>query len=170
MALDLVPQLKKRRLSDSVQQAPSSQLLVKKLSEKAKVPTRGSSLAAGYDLYSAEKKTIPARGKALIDTQLSMAVPFGTYGRVAPRSGLASKFMIDTGAGVIDGDYRGTVFVLLFNLSDQDFEVQEGDRIAQLVLERIYTPDVVEVESLDETDRGTNGFGSTGGHSLLTKS
>ncbi|KAG6378892.1 dUTPase-like protein [Boletus reticuloceps] len=65
---------------------------------------------------------IPARGKALIDTQLSIAVPIGTYGRVAPRSGLASKFMIDTGAGVVDADYRGTVFVLLFNLSDQDFE------------------------------------------------
>ncbi|KAF8138677.1 dUTPase-like protein [Boletus edulis] len=156
-------------MSDSVQHASSPQLLVKRLSEKAKLPTRGSPLAAGYDLCSAEKKMIPARGKALIDTQLSIAVPIGTYGRVAPRSGLASKFMIDTGAGVVDADYRGTVFVLLFNLSDQDFEVQEGDRIAQLVLEKICNPDVLEVENLDQTIRGVNGFGSTGGHSLLVK-
>jgi dUTP pyrophosphatase len=72
--------------------------------------------------YSAESKTIPAHGKALIDTQLSIAVPAGTYGRVAPRSGLASKHSIHTGAGVIDADYRGCVFVLLFNLGEVDFQ------------------------------------------------
>ncbi|EMD40443.1 hypothetical protein CERSUDRAFT_43591 [Gelatoporia subvermispora B] len=147
--------------------APISGLLVKRHSEKAKLPTRGSALAAGYDLYSAEKKVIPAHGKALIDTQISIAVPAGTYGRVAPRSGLASKFMIDTGAGVVDADYRGILFVLLYNLSDQDFQVEEGDRIAQLVLERIYTPEVMEVTDLDETLRGAGGFGSTGGHNEL---
>lgn len=137
-------------------------LLIKKLSDKARTPTRGSSLAAGYDLYSAERKIVPARGKALVDTQLSIAVPAGTYGRVAPRSGLASKHMIDTGAGVIDADYRGTVFVLLFNYSDKDFQIEEGDRIAQLILEKIVTPDVVEVQDLEETLRGSGGFGSTG--------
>ncbi|KJA24596.1 hypothetical protein HYPSUDRAFT_53662 [Hypholoma sublateritium FD-334 SS-4] len=142
-------------------------LLVKRLSEKATIPTRGSALAAGYDLYSAEKKLIPAHGKALVDTQLSIAVPHGTYGRVAPRSGLASKFMIDTGAGVIDADYRGVVFVLLYNLSDKDFQVEQGDRIAQLILERIYTPEILEVDDLEETIRGAGGFGSTGGHTLL---
>ncbi|KAG2152862.1 dUTP pyrophosphatase [Suillus clintonianus] len=166
------PQLKKRRMSvsDSANHdplTPTSQLLVKRLSDKARIPTRGSSLSAGYDLYSAEKKVIPAHGKALVDTQLSIAVPVGTYGRVAPRSGLASKFMIDTGAGVIDADYRGVVFVLLFNLSDKDFQVEEGDRIAQLIMERIYTPEVMEVDNLDETLRGAGGFGSTGGHGLL---
>ncbi|KAF9222051.1 dUTP diphosphatase [Gyrodon lividus] len=172
MAVDLEPQPKKRRISDLEEHllAPVSQLLIKRLSDKATLPTRGSLLAAGYDLYSAEKKTIPARGKALVDTQLSIAVPAGTYGRVAPRSGLASKFMIDTGAGVIDADYRGVVFVLLFNLSDKDFEVQEGDRIAQLIIEKICTPEVLEVDNLNETLRGANGFGSTGGHSQLTTS
>ncbi|EJD00797.1 dUTP diphosphatase, partial [Fomitiporia mediterranea MF3/22] len=137
-------------------------LLIKRLSDRAFLPTRGSAFAAGYDLYSAEKKVVPARGKALIDTQISIAVPLGCYGRVAPRSGLASKFMIDTGAGVIDSDYRGTVFVLLFNLSETDFEVKEGDRIAQLIIEKIETPDVVEVDDLEETLRGAGGFGSTG--------
>ncbi|KAF8211434.1 dUTPase-like protein [Mycena galopus ATCC 62051] len=161
------PQLKKRKMSPVAPLAPVANLLIKRLSEKAKLPTRGSPLSAGYDLYSAEKKTIPARGKALVDTQISIAVPAGTYGRVAPRSGLASKFMIDTGAGVIDADYRGVVFVLLFNLSDKDFEVEEGDRVAQLIIEKIYTPDVLEVEDLDETLRGAGGFGSTGGHGSL---
>ncbi|KAH8830627.1 dUTPase-like protein [Flagelloscypha sp. PMI_526] len=158
------PALKKRKMSvDTTSGEPTAPgLLIKRLSDKARLPTRGSAFAAGYDLYSAEQKIIPAHGKALVDTQLSIAVPADTYGRVAPRSGLASKFMIDTGAGVIDADYRGTVFVLLFNLSDKDFEVQEGDRIAQLILERIYTPEVMEVQELPESVRGAGGFGSTG--------
>ncbi|KAJ7122735.1 dUTPase-like protein [Mycena epipterygia] len=172
------PQLKKRKMSPvETNLAPVFNLLIKRLSDKAKIPTRGSPLSAGYDLYSAEKKIIPAHGKALVDTQISIAVPAGTYGRVAPRSGLASKFMIDTGAGVIDADYRGVVFVLLFNHSDKDFQVEEGDRVAQLIIERIYTPEVLEVEArnkcfrraddLDETLRGAGGFGSTGGHGSL---
>jgi len=147
--------------------APVSQLLVKRVSDKGKLPTRGSPLSAGYDLYSAVKTIIPARGKALVDTQISIAVPAGTYGRVAPRSGLASKFSITSGAGVIDADYRGIVFVLLFNLSDKDFEVQEGDRIAQLILEKIHMPEVLEVNDLGETLRGAGGLGSTGGHGGL---
>ncbi|KUJ22573.1 putative Deoxyuridine 5'-triphosphate nucleotidohydrolase [Mollisia scopiformis] len=137
-------------------------LLIKKLSEKAKLPTRGSAFAAGYDIYASKDTVVPARGKVLVDTDLSMAVPDGTYGRIAPRSGLASKHMIDTGAGVIDADYRGQVKVLLFNHGEKDFEVKEGDRVAQLVLERIYTPEVVEVEELEESVRGAGGFGSTG--------
>jgi len=153
--------------SDAPKIAPVNSLLVKRLSEKATLPKRGSALAAGYDLYSAEQKVIPARGKALVDTQISIAVPVGTYGRVAPRSGLASKFMIDTGAGVIDADYRGVVFVLLFNHSEKDFTVEIGDRVAQLIIEKIQTPDVLEVQDLEETLRGSGGFGSTGGHGAL---
>ncbi|THH05483.1 hypothetical protein EW145_g4756, partial [Phellinidium pouzarii] len=152
---------KKRKLEDVAAPPPTSQLLIKRLSDKAKLPTRGSPFAAGYDLYSAEKKVVPAKSKALVDTQISIAVPQGCYGRVAPRSGLASKFMIDTGAGVIDSDYRGIVFVLLFNFSGSDFEIQEGDRIAQLIIEKIETPDVIEVNDLNETLRGAGGFGST---------
>ncbi|KXZ41934.1 hypothetical protein GPECTOR_240g576 [Gonium pectorale] len=137
-------------------------LLVKKLSPNATLPKRGSAGAAGYDLASAEEKVVPARGKALIKTDLAIRVPPGTYGRVAPRSGLAVKNFIDTGAGVVDEDYRGNVGVLLFNHSDEDFVVKMGDRIAQLVLERITTPDVEEVEELDSTQRGAAGYGSTG--------
>jgi len=84
-------------------------------------------------------------------------------GRVAPRSGLASKHSIDVGAGVIDADYRGPLKVLLFNFSDTEFKITQHERIAQLVLERIVTPDVAVVEELSSTERGAGGFGSTGG-------
>lgn len=87
----------------------------------AKLPTRGSTLAAGYDLYSAEKAVLPRGGRKVIQTGICLAIPSGHYGRVAPRSGLASKHGIDTGAGVIDEDYRGLLGVLLFNFGDADF-------------------------------------------------
>lgn len=103
-------------------QTPVANLLIKRLSPTAQLPTRGSSLAAGYDLYASVATVVPANGKALVSTGVSMAVPAGTYGRVAPRSGLASKFGIHTGAGVVDADYRGEVFVLLFNLGEKDLE------------------------------------------------
>jgi len=91
-----------------------------------------------------------------------MAIPVGCYGRIAPRSGLAFKSSIDVGAGVIDPDYRGEVKVLLFNLGNCDFKAEAGTRIAQLIIERCETPPVVEVDSLDDTERGAGGFGSTG--------
>ena len=89
-------------------------------------------------------------------------IPTGLYARIAPRSGLALKRFIDVGAGVVDGDYRGEVGVILFNHGDQDFKVKMGDRIAQLILEKIDTPPVEEVQGLDDTVRGSGGFGSTG--------
>lgn len=116
---------------------PPPALQVKFLSSTAKAPTRGSAHAAGYDLYAAKPTTVPARGKVLVDTDISVAVPAGTYGRVAPRSGLASKHSIDVGAGVIDADYRGPLKVLLFNFSETDFKVEEGERVAQLIVERV---------------------------------
>lgn len=140
----------------------STLLRVKKLSEKAVLPTRASVLSAGYDLSSAIETKIPARGRVLVPTDLSIAIPEGTYARIAPRSGLALKHAIDVGAGVIDADYRGPVGVILFNHSDVDFEVKAGDRIAQMILEKIITPEVMEVEDLDSTLRGEAGFGSTG--------
>jgi deoxyuridine 5'-triphosphate nucleotidohydrolase len=112
-------------------------LQIKLLSSTAKAPTRGSAYAAGYDLYASKATTIPARGKVLVDTDISIAVPAGTYGRVAPRSGLASKHSIDVGAGVIDADYRGPVKVLLFNFSEVEFKVEVGERVAQLIVERV---------------------------------
>lgn len=141
---------------------PADALLVKLLSDTAKPPVRGSALSAGLDLHASEEKTIPAKGKALVKTGLQISVPAGCYGRVAPRSGLAHKKFIDVGAGVIDADYRGEVGVILFNFSDEDFDVKVGDRIAQLIIERIAMSPVVVVDSIEETDRGAGGFGSTG--------
>lgn len=133
-----------------------------KLTENAFAPTRGSEKAAGYDLYSAYDYTIPSAGKTLVLTDIQIALPDGCYGRVAPRSGLASKHFIDVGAGVIDQDYRGNVGVLLFNHNNQLFEVKKGDRVAQLILEQIFLPDLQELPNLDDTNRGSSGFGSTG--------
>ncbi|XP_027094271.1 deoxyuridine 5'-triphosphate nucleotidohydrolase [Coffea arabica] len=145
-----------------IQSATAPFFRVKKLSDKAVLPSRASSLSAGYDLSSAAEIKVPARGKALIPTDLSIAVPEATYARVAPRSGLTWKNSIDVGAGVIDADYRGPVGVILFNHSDVDFEVKPGDRIAQLIIGKIVTPEVEEVDNLDTTVRGAGGFGSTG--------
>lgn len=133
-------------------------------SESATLPTRGSVLSAGYDIYASEEAIIPAQGQGLVGTDISVAVPIGTYGRVAPRSGLAVKHGISTGAGVIDADYRGEVKVVLFNHSQKDFTIQKGDRIAQLVLEKIVMAEIKQItaEELDTTVRGEGGFGSTG--------
>lgn len=98
----------------------------------------------------------------MVSSGISIAVPEGHYGRMAPRSGLAVKKFIDIGAGVIDCDYRGEIMILMFNFSNEDFEVKKGERVAQLIIEKISLPDVVQVENLDDTERGEGGFGSTG--------
>ena len=137
-------------------------LKVQKLNNNAALPKRSTGGAVGYDLCASQSCTIPAGGKGLVHTGLSISFPAGLYARIAPRSGLALKKFIDVGAGVVDADYRGEVGVVLFNHGDQDFEVKMGDRIAQLILEQISTPEVVEVSGLGETVRGSSGFGSTG--------
>ena len=139
-----------------------AKLFIKKISEFATVPTKGSKLAAGYDLYAAYDYIIKARGKEMVKTDLQIALPPGTYGRVAPRSGLAWKHSIDVGAGVIDEDYRGPLNVILFNFGENDFEIKRGDRVAQLICEKIEQTDIQESDDLESTDRGANGFGSTG--------
>ncbi|MFH4981981.1 hypothetical protein AB6A40_008690 [Gnathostoma spinigerum] len=133
-----------------------------KLSDNATQPSYSSESAAGADLYSAEDCVIPAKGKYLVATDIQVEIPQGYYGRIAPRSGLASKHFIDVGAGVVDSDYRGHLKILLFNFGDKDFEVKKSDRIAQMICERIAHCQFEEVKSLDVTIRGSNGFGSTG--------
>ena len=124
---------------------------VKKLCYDAIVPTRGSDGAVGYDLYSSEDVVVPCQaGRALVGTGITVVLPPGVYGRVAPRS------------GVIDPDYTGEIKVILFNHGENDFEIKKGDRIAQLVLERCETPPVEEINIVEDTERGSGGFGSTG--------
>lgn len=126
----------------------------------------GSKLAAGYDLKSAYDYIIPGMGKIIAKTDISIRVPDGTYGRVAPRSGLAAKNHIDIGAGVVDQDYTGNIGVVMFNHAQEDFEVKKGDRIAQFICEKIEYPELEEVASLSSTERGEGGFGSTGTYSI----
>ena len=136
---------------------------IKKLCFDAIIPTRGSDRSVGYDLYSVVDTIVPCQaGNALVATGLAITLPPGCYGRVAPRSGLAVKHCINVGAGVIDPDYTGEVKVVLFNHGDKDFEVKKGDRIAQLVLERCETPPIEEINIVEDTERGSSGFGSTG--------
>ncbi len=137
-------------------------LLVKKLNSSAYVPSRGSPLAAGYDMCSSVDTTIKSGCRGLVDTGIAFTVPYGTYGRIAPRSGLAVKKGIQVGAGVIDRDYTGEVKVVLFNHGEEDFEIKKGDRIAQLIIEKIEMPEIKIVSELLVTERGEGGFGSTG--------
>ena len=133
-----------------------------RLCNNARLPVRGSNGAAGYDLAAAQSAVVPAHGKLLVETGLSLSMPTGCYGRIAPRSDLALKKFVDVGARVIDEDYRGEIGVVLFNFGNDDFEVNMGDKVAQLIFEKIKTPVVVETDSLEETERGDRGYGITG--------
>ncbi len=137
-------------------------LRVKRLSDDATLPTRGSSGAVGYDLACIEDFRLDTQSHILVSTGLGFQLPPGVYGRVAPRSGLTVKHGIHIGAGVVDPDYMGEVKVAMFNLGLQPVEFKKGDRIAQLILERCEVPDVLEVDILVSTSRGEGGFGSTG--------
>lgn len=137
-------------------------LRIKKLNPQAQVPERGSQLAAGYDLYSTENTVILPTKRAVVGTGISIEMPEGVYGRIAPRSGLAVKHGIHVGAGVIDRDYTGELKVVLFNLGNEPYIIKPGYRIAQLILEKHMTVDVEEVHEMMETQRGDGGFGSTG--------
>lgn len=137
----------------------------KKLSPRAISPERASQEAAGFDLHAAYDQVVPAQGRAKIKTDLQICLPKGCYGRIAPRSGLALDHFIDIGAGVVDRDFRGNISIIIFNHGKQDFPVLAGDRVAQLILERI-CEDVelreMKNQELPKTKRGTQGFGSTG--------
>lgn len=117
---------------------------------------------AGADLRASVDAVIPARGKQLVPTGIRLKLPSGHVGLIWPRSGLAVKHSLDCGAGVIDSEYRGEIKVLLFNHSDQDYSIQRGERVAQLIIQKFEKVDFIPVDSLEETARGGNGFGSTG--------
>ena len=110
---------------------------VRKIKPDAKIPSKGSKRAAGRDLHANEDSVVPHMGRRLIGTGISLGLPEGTYGRIAPRSGLALHNGITTGAGVIDADYTGEIKVLLMNTSNDEYRVQKDDRIAQIIIERI---------------------------------
>lgn len=140
---------------------------IKKLKENAIIPTRGSAEAAGYDLYAcldSDSVVVKAGETVLIGTGLSIAVPKNTFGAIFARSGLASKKGLAPAnkVGVCDSDYLGEYKVALHNHSKQDAVVENGERIAQLVVVPYVPCEFQEVDELDSTERGEGGFGSTG--------
>jgi len=140
----------------------SKRLPFKKLHPKAILPERGSLNAAGLDLYSIEAVCLLPKQRALVRTGLAVAIPEGHYGRIAPRSGLATRSGVDVLAGVIDADYRGEIQCLLYNTGDETIELPAQTKICQLIIEQIVTPAAEWVEELADTTRGAQGFGSTG--------
>ena len=131
---------------------------------EAKMPVRATALSAGYDLFCVEGFRLHPGMQMLVRTGIAMAIPEGLVGRIAPRSGLAVMKGIDVLAGVIDADYRGEVGVCLVNHGKQNVVFTKRAKIAQIILEKISTPEVRVVNSIEElgqTGRGSGGFGST---------
>jgi dUTP pyrophosphatase len=126
------------------------------------VPEYASEAAAGADLRSSEEVIIPVGRRVAVPTSLRLEIPPGHVGLIWPRSGLAVKHGIDTLAGVIDSDYRGEVRVVLINHGDEPFAIHPGDRIAQLLIQKVERAAFVSVAAVGDTARGTGGFGSTG--------
>jgi dUTP pyrophosphatase len=136
---------------------------IKLLSEDAKVPFRANQTDAGADICSIEDVIITPLERKAIGTGISIEIPEGYYGRIAPRSGLAYKNGIDVLAGVLDSSYRGEIKVILFNTDKENsFEIKKGERIAQLIIEDHFNFEFEVVEDLSDTKRGVGGFGSTG--------
>lgn len=130
--------------------------------DNAVIPIKGTEGAAGWDLYSSENKIIRPSERCSVKTGISLEIPKGNFGSIRPRSGLAVKYGIDTMAGVIDSDYRGEVAVVLVNLGEFDFEIKVKDRIAQIIIQPCLDLSIELSRRLNSTQRGNNGFGSTG--------
>lgn len=132
-----------------------------KLDEGAKMPTRAHSTDAGLDLYARNTAIVPAKESAKFDTGVHIELPQGTVGMIKSKSGLNVNHGI-TSEGVIDVGYTGSIVVKLYNHSGYDYKVNAGDKISQLVILPILTPELELVEDLKSTERGNGGFGSTG--------
>jgi dUTP pyrophosphatase len=149
------------------------------LNKDGKEPFQANESDAGYDLFSTEYITIEPFQRRLVSTGISIEIPQGFYGRIAPRSGLACKKGIDVMAGVIDSGYRGEIKVLLINLNFEGYnlkpnafeamfgsankiDIKPGDRIAQLIIEKCYKVDWKKMKTLENSERGQGGFGSSG--------
>ena len=134
-----------------------------KTHKKAKIPTSNHDTDSGYDVYSVETKTIPAKGSAVVDVGLNFAyIPQGYWVKVEGRSGLSFKHSILPHPGIIDSEYRGPAGILLYNHSNRDYLVSPGDKIAQFVVYKLHKPGMEETTEVEQTERGAKGFGSSG--------
>ena len=137
-------------------------LRVKLTHQNAKLPTRRYPSDAGLDIFAVEHATLRPGVHAVLPTGLHIEIPDGYVGQIWPRSGLAANHGIDTLAGVVDAPYRGEIKVSIINHGHEDLEIKPGDRIAQLIIQRCELWECVQVGELSDTERGGNGFGSTG--------
>lgn len=136
---------------------------VKRVSEYAQLPTRGSKDAAGLDLYCPFNVKVPADSQKKIPLGIAVEIPKGHMGLLVPRSSMSkTPLRCANSVGIIDADYRGELSIVYENVSCKDYEIARGDRIAQLIIVPIAIVDVEEVNSLSETERGIGGYGSTG--------
>jgi len=135
---------------------------IKRLNSEVKLPNYANPGDAGMDFFSAENVIINSGERKTVKTGISMAIPVGFVGLFWDKSGLASKKGIKTMAGVIDSGFRGEIGIVLKNLGDDEFVIEKNMKIAQMLIQPIYSPELEEVESLEETERGQGGFGSTG--------
>jgi dUTP pyrophosphatase len=138
------------------------QLPIKKLVPEAKLPTYAHDTDAGMDLYALETVTILAGARGLIKTGIAVAIPAGYVGLFWDKSGLSNKSGLKVIGGVIDADYRGELLVGLLNTSEIDFTFEMGQKVAQMLIQKVEHPELILVEELDETARGNGAFGSTG--------
>ena len=143
------------------------EIKIKKLRENAKIPKRATAGSAGMDLYARidEPITLAPGQLAIVPTGIAIALPDNTCAAfLYARSGLGVKhgICLSNGVGVIDSDYRGEICAGLCNVSDKPYTIEPDERVCQMVIAPVLTPDVVEVSELDDTDRGEGGFGSTG--------
>lgn len=137
-------------------------MYIKKLHENATIPTFAHPGDAGMDVCSYEACTVPAGQRVVIPTGIAFELPTGTVGLVWDKSGLAAKQGITVLAGVIDEGYRGELKVVVLNTSDTDFAFEAGHKVAQMLIQPILRPEIIETDTLSDTARGEGRFGSTG--------
>ena len=135
---------------------------VKRINSDAVIPSYAKDGDAGFDLHSTEEKILASGEKAVIKTGIKMEIPNGYFGSIRDRSGLAAKYSLHCLAGGVDSGYRGEIGVVMINLGKEEFKINKGDRIAQMLIQRFERVEIEEVEELNESSRGENGFGSTG--------
>ncbi len=137
---------------------------IQKIHPSALIPKYQTEGSSGFDLHAVEEVTIKPHSVGLVKIGICLSLEVGYELQVRTRSGLAlnHQVMVLNSPGTVDNDYRGEIKVILANLSDKDFKVQVGDRIAQGVVQKTYKAEFIECERLDETSRGSGGFGSTG--------
>jgi len=138
------------------------ELLVQKLHEQAKLPTFAHDTDAGMDVYCCEEIMIEQGARVQVRTGIAIAIPAGFVGLAWDKSGLSHKSGLKTLGGVIDADYRGELLIGLVNTGSESYTFKVGDKVAQLLIQKVEHPDIVEVTSLESTVRGVKGFGSTG--------